>query len=185
MDKTKAALFLMNEAKRNALGKDFGLGNGSQYPWILKAIYSLGMHGISIDAYSDNGFSIESGTEAEQAINSCGYTLELGQKLEVVQNPNDFLMTDPIESFVGSGIKDSKGREIGWVVGLRNDGINFYAWVQNARSFNYNFSDFGVKQKSVCFTSQEEATRWAYTTAKQRVANFRKENGHGSQRHNG
>jgi len=180
MDKTKAVLFLMNEAKRNALGKDFGLGNGSQYPWILKAIYSLGIHGISVDIFNDNGFSIEAGTEAEQAINSCGYSLDFRKKLETVQNPNDFLMTDPIETFIGSGIKDSKGREVGWVVGLRNDGFNYFAWVQNARKLNHKFSDFGVKQRSVCFESQEEAVQWAYTTAKQRVANLRRENGHGS-----
>jgi hypothetical protein len=88
--------------------------------------------------------------------------------------------SDPLESFVGTAIKDSKGREVGWIVGLRNDGINYYAWVQNARKLNHKFSDFGVKQRSVCFTTQEQATLWAYTTAKQRVANFRRENGHGS-----
>jgi hypothetical protein len=78
-------------------------------------------------------------------------------------------MNDPIQRFLSSGIKDSKGREVGYVIGLRDDGINFYAWVQAARKINQDFKDFGVKQRSVCFTSQEEAVQWAYTTAKQRL----------------
>jgi hypothetical protein len=35
---------------------------------------------------------------------------------------------------------------------------------------NGNFSDFGVVQRSKCFKSQEAANRWAYATAKQRIA---------------
>ena len=80
---------------------------------------------------------------------------------------------ESLETFVGSGIKDSKGREIGWTVGLRDDGVNFYAWVQNSRMFNNKFSDFGVKQRSVCFTSQQAAVQWAYSTAKQRISNLK------------
>jgi hypothetical protein len=81
-------------------------------------------------------------------------------------------MNDILENFLSTGIKDSKGREIGWIVGLRDDGVNFYAWVQAARKVNYDFFDFGPRQRSVCFTSQKAATLWAYTTAKERITNL-------------
>ena len=80
------------------------------------------------------------------------------------------IMTEAFETFLSSPKKDSKGRVIGYIVGLRDDGVNFYAWVQNARMTNGNFFDFGVIQRSKCFASQDAATRWAYATAKQRIA---------------
>ena len=79
-------------------------------------------------------------------------------------------MNEAFETFLPSNKKDSKGRLIGYTVGLRDDGVNFYAWVQNSRMVNGNFSDFGVVQRSKCFASQEAANRWAYATAKQRIA---------------
>lgn len=79
-------------------------------------------------------------------------------------------MNEAFETFLPSNKKDSKGRLIGYIVGLRDDGVNFYAWVQNSRMVNGNFSDFGVVQRSKCFASQEAANRWAYATAKQRIA---------------
>ena len=79
-------------------------------------------------------------------------------------------MNEAFETFLPSHKKDSKGRLIGYIVGLRDDGVNFYAWVQNSRMVNGNFSDFGVVQRSKCFKSQEAANRWAYATAKQRIA---------------
>lgn len=80
------------------------------------------------------------------------------------------MMNEALETFLRSTKTDAKGRIIGYIVGLRDDGVNFYAWVQNARMTNGNFYDFGVIQRSKCFTSQEAATRWAYATAKQRIA---------------
>ena len=74
------------------------------------------------------------------------------------------------EAVLEAGKKDSKGREIGYIVGLRDNGTDFRAWVQNARFVKGDWSDFGVIQRSKSFRSQEEATRWAYSTAKERIA---------------
>ncbi len=80
---------------------------------------------------------------------------------------------DITESYIRSGRTDSKGREIGYVVGLRDDGTNFYAWVQNARRVNGQWVEFGVQQRSKVFKSQAAATAWAYATANQRIAAIR------------
>jgi hypothetical protein len=74
------------------------------------------------------------------------------------------------EAVLEAGKKDSKGRKIGYIVGLRDNGTDFRAWVQNARFVKGDWSDFGVIQRSKSFRSQEEATRWAYSTAKERIA---------------
>lgn len=79
---------------------------------------------------------------------------------------------DITESYISSGRTDSKGREIGYVVGLRDNGTDFHAWVQNARRVNGEWKEFGVQQRSVRFDSQESATRWAYATANSRIANI-------------
>lgn len=80
---------------------------------------------------------------------------------------------EPIETFVGTGKKDSKGREIGFIVGFNDDGQDFRAWVQAARrTAPGEFFDFGVRQRSKSFTSQEAANRWAYSTARERIANL-------------
>ena len=76
------------------------------------------------------------------------------------------------ETYVRSGRTDSKGREIGYVVGLRDDGTTFYAWVQNTRRVNGQWVEFGVQQRSKSFKSQAEATRWAYATANERISNI-------------
>lgn len=81
--------------------------------------------------------------------------------------------TQALETFVGSGIKDSSGREIGWTVGLNDNGAEFAAWVQAARKHNGEFKDFGVPQRSRSFATQDAATSWAYSTAKARVAAIR------------
>ena len=77
---------------------------------------------------------------------------------------------DMTETYIGTGRKDSKGREIGWIVGLNNNGTTFAAWVQNARRVNGEWKEFGVQQRSKSFDSQDAATRWAYATAHERVA---------------
>lgn len=74
------------------------------------------------------------------------------------------------QNFLGTGCKDSKGREIGYVVGLRDDGTTFYAWVQNTRRVNGEWQEFGAPQRSKSFSTQQAANVWAYTTAKQRIA---------------
>jgi hypothetical protein len=81
---------------------------------------------------------------------------------------------DITESYIRSGRTDSKGREIGYVVGLRDDGTTFYAWVQNTRRVNGQWVEFGVQQRSKSFKSQAEATRWAYATANERISNIQK-----------
>jgi hypothetical protein len=74
------------------------------------------------------------------------------------------------QNFLRTGRYDNKGREIGYVVGLRDDGTNFYAWVQNTRRIDGEWEEFGAQQHSKCFASQSAATNWAYATAKQRIA---------------
>ena len=78
-----------------------------------------------------------------------------------------------IESYVRSGRYDSKNREIGYVVGLRNNGVEFAAWVQNARRVNGEWKEFGVQQRSKSFASQAAATNWAYNTAHKRIAKIK------------
>jgi hypothetical protein len=80
---------------------------------------------------------------------------------------------DITESYIRSGRTDSKGREIGYVVGLRDDGTTFYAWVQNARRVDGQWVEFGVQQRSKSFTSQAAATAWAYATANQRISEIK------------
>jgi len=75
-----------------------------------------------------------------------------------------------MEVWVGSGKFDNAGREIGYIVGTNDNGEQYAAWVQNGRKSNGNFADFGVKQRSKMFTTQAQATQWAYKTAKERIA---------------
>ncbi len=81
---------------------------------------------------------------------------------------------DPFETFISASAFDAKGREIGFIVGFNDDGENdFRAWVQAARrvgSLSGDFSDYGVRQRSKGFSSAEEATLWAYATARERIA---------------
>ena len=77
---------------------------------------------------------------------------------------------DITESYIRSGRYDAKGREIGYIVGLRDNGIQFAAWVQNARRVNGDWVEFGVRQRSKSFASQAAATKWAYDTVNQRIS---------------
>lgn len=77
---------------------------------------------------------------------------------------------DITESYIRSGRYDSKNREIGYIVGFRDNGVDFRAYVQNARRVAGEWKEFGVQQRSKSFTSQAAATRWAYTTANERIA---------------
>ena len=81
---------------------------------------------------------------------------------------------DVFENHLGTGCRDGKGREIGYIVGLRDNGTDFRAYVQNARCAKaHQWAEFGVQQRSKSFQSQAEATRWAYATAHARIANVR------------
>ena len=71
-------------------------------------------------------------------------------------------------NFLGTGVLDSKGREIGYAVVFRDNGTDFRAYVQNTRLINGEWKEFGVKQRSHSFPSQQLATAWAYATAKVR-----------------
>lgn len=78
---------------------------------------------------------------------------------------------EPLETFVGTGKKDAKGREIGFIVGFNDDGQDFRAWVQAARkTAPGEFHDFGVRQRSKGFASPEAANPWAWSTARERLA---------------
>ena len=74
------------------------------------------------------------------------------------------------ETYMNSGVRDNKGREIGFIVGFRDNGTDFRAYVQNARRINGEWKDFGVLQRSLSFTNQPTATLWAYSTARERIA---------------
>jgi hypothetical protein len=92
--------------------------------------------------------------------------------------PKEFNMTtteysDITQSFVRSGRTDSKGREIGYIVALVDNGTDFRALVQNARRINGEWVEFGVKQRSKSFASQATATGWAYATAHARIASIK------------
>lgn len=78
--------------------------------------------------------------------------------------------TNRIETWLGSGKCDRKNREIGYIVGFSDNGTEFAAWVQNGRKANGTFADFGVPQRSKHFQTQNQATAWAYRTAKERLA---------------
>lgn len=69
------------------------------------------------------------------------------------------------KNFIGTGVKDQKGREIGYVVVFRDNGTDFRAYVQNTRLIKGEWEEFGVQQRSRSFPSQELATAWAYATA--------------------
>lgn len=80
---------------------------------------------------------------------------------------------DRTETFMGTGCKDNKGREIGYVVVFRDNGEDFRAYVQNARRIKGEWAEFGVPQRSKSFENQDSATRWAYATAHERIAKIR------------
>jgi hypothetical protein len=69
------------------------------------------------------------------------------------------------KNFIGTGVKDQKGREIGYAVVFRDNGTDFRAYVQNTRLIKGEWEEFGVQQRSRSFPSQALATAWAYATA--------------------
>ena len=80
---------------------------------------------------------------------------------------------DITQSYLRSGREDSKGREIGFIVGFCDNGEDFRAYVQNARRINGEWQEFGVRQRSRSFPAQRFATAWAYATAQVRIAKLK------------
>ena len=80
---------------------------------------------------------------------------------------------DLTETHLRSGRFDSKGREIGFTVGFRDNGEDFRAYVQNARRINGEWKDFGVLQRSKPFRSQGAATHWGSSTAQARISKIK------------
>ena len=78
------------------------------------------------------------------------------------------------QTYMNSGVRDSKGREIGYIVAFRDNGTDFRAYVQNARREFGVWKDFGAQQRSKSFADQASATLWAYATARQRIAKLNK-----------
>jgi len=78
-----------------------------------------------------------------------------------------------VQTNLGTGIKDSKGREIGFIVALVDNGTDFRALVQNARRIKGEWQEFGVRQSSKSYRSQAEATRCGFAIANQRIANIK------------
>lgn len=74
------------------------------------------------------------------------------------------------EVWVSANKFDAKGREIGYIVGFNTNGVDWAAWVQNGRKDKTCFKDFGAAQRSKMFATLEQANRWAYATAKERIA---------------
>lgn len=74
------------------------------------------------------------------------------------------------ETYITNNQKDNKGRTIGYIVALTDNGTDFRALVQNARHVGGEWVEFGVRQRSHSFRDQDTARRWAYQTAKERLA---------------
>jgi len=91
-----------------------------------------------------------------------------GKTMNLINQP---ATSEEFETFLSANKIDSKGREIGYIVGLSDNGTDFYVWVQNARRIKAgDWFEFGVRQRSKRFGSQEEATRYGHRVAKERIA---------------
>ena len=92
------------------------------------------------------------------------------------QTPAAAPLGEIFETFVSSGKFDAKGREIGFTVGFRDNGVDFFAWVQASRRVggpSGEFSDFGPVQRSKKFGTMAAANAWAYGTARERIAKLK------------
>lgn len=81
----------------------------------------------------------------------------------------EWTIEQAFETVMASTKTDSKGRLIGYIIGMNDNGVEFAAWVQNARKVNGKWVAFGATQRSKRFESQAKATVWAYLTARDRV----------------
>ena len=84
------------------------------------------------------------------------------------------LYSELFEVFLNSGVKDSKGRWIGFTLGFRDDGTDFRAYVQNSRLVKGEWINFGAGQPSKKFSTRIAANTWAYQSANQRIAKLQK-----------
>lgn len=76
------------------------------------------------------------------------------------------------ETFVPANKADSKGRQIGFVVVLADNGEDFRACVQKAiiAKPGAAYKAWGATQRSKQFKTAEAARNWAYYTAKERIS---------------
>ena len=88
-------------------------------------------------------------------------------------------MAESLQNYLPTNKSDSKGREIGFIVILGDalvtdyQPLAFFAVVKNARKVNGGFEGFGASQRTYYFATQEEATTWAYKTARARIAKLK------------
>jgi len=87
-----------------------------------------------------------------------------------LKGETEMALGEILETFLTTNKFDNSKREIGFVIGMRDDEVNFYAWVQNTRRVNGEWKEFGVRQRSKCFSSQQQATTWAYVEAGKRIS---------------
>ena len=83
------------------------------------------------------------------------------------------VLYDTLETFMSAEVVDGKGREVGVTIGLRDNGRQFFAWVQNSRREKGYFYTFGMQQPAREFHTQREAMGWAYRVARERIAKVR------------
>jgi hypothetical protein len=76
------------------------------------------------------------------------------------------------ETFIHAHKQDSKGRSLGFFVVLVDNGVDFHACVQKGiiHARTKEPVAWGASQPSKKFKSQDEATKYAYATAKARIA---------------
>jgi hypothetical protein len=88
---TKAFLFLMNEAKRNALGEDFAVRTGTtQRSYLCRAILVLNIDGVQYDL-SKKDYVVEPGSAASEVLQSCGYFSFGNSVPEKVKSAKEFI----------------------------------------------------------------------------------------------
>lgn len=93
---TKALLFLMNEAKRNALGEDFAVRTGTtQRSYLCRAILALNVDGVQYDL-AKKDYVVEAGSEASEILQSCGFFTFGHPAPEKIKPAKEFITYQPI-----------------------------------------------------------------------------------------
>lgn len=80
------------------------------------------------------------------------------------------ILNYPVETFMSAGVVDGAGREVGVTIGMRDNGYQFFAWVQDSRREKGHFYDFGAQQPCREFHTQREAIGWSHRAARERIA---------------
>jgi hypothetical protein len=76
------------------------------------------------------------------------------------------------ETFIHAHKVDAKGRSLGFFVVLVDNGVDFHACVQKGIVHKRSKEPvaWGASQPSKKFKSQDEATKYAYATVRERIA---------------